>query len=261
MNTTKTESAQATHATDVTHVTEVSHAPHATDLPRRGANPRYSLRKGLGVWELVLAGQPALLKHEQGIFYVAWLLTHPPQEPIHAVALAAKALAYYDDGPVATTITDPATGRTLVVERNATLQQRNLALDDAEAAARLRRKQHELEAILDDEDQIEPVKAEARRDLAAICAFQRKHLAGYRGSTERCVRSIGFALRRFHRRLANAVDGRGNPHPVLRPFAEHLRQHLLIPSGRAAGHGGIRAHSAAAGCLTYEPPTGVVWVG
>ena len=39
----------------------------------------------------------------------------------------------------------------------------------------------------------------------------------------------------------------------------HLREHLLIPSGRGGGHGGVRAVTAFGGCFTYEPPAGVVW--
>jgi hypothetical protein len=65
--------------------------------------------------------------------------------------------------------------------------------------------------------------------------------------------------KRFHARLAKAVDAEGRPHPVLQGFARHLREHLLVPSGRGGGHGGARASWSGAGCFTYEPPPGVVW--
>ena len=68
-----------------------------------------------------------------------------------------------------------------------------------------------------------------------------------------------MAIKRFHARLAGAVDAEGRPHAVLRAFARHLHEHLLIPSGRGGGHGGARAASTTAGCFTYEPPPGVVW--
>ena len=68
-----------------------------------------------------------------------------------------------------------------------------------------------------------------------------------------------MAIKRFHARLAGAVDAKGRPHPVLQGFARHLQEHLLIPSGRGGGQGGARAGSARRGCFTYEPPRGVVW--
>ena len=51
----------------------------------------------------------------------------------------------------------------------------------------------------------------------------------------------------------------GKKHPVLQDFAWHLREHLLVPSGRDRGHGGARRGTAFGGCFTYEPPPGVVW--
>ena len=51
----------------------------------------------------------------------------------------------------------------------------------------------------------------------------------------------------------------GKPHPVLQGFAQHLRQQVLIPSGRGGGRGGARIATAPGGCFTYEPPPGVVW--
>jgi hypothetical protein len=55
------------------------------------------------------------------------------------------------------------------------------------------------------------------------------------------------------------VDAEGKPDPVLRAFARHLYEYLLIPSGRGCGRAGSWAVSIPAGCFTYEPPKGVVW--
>jgi len=41
--------------------------------------------------------------------------------------------------------------------------------------------------------------------------------------------------------------------------ARHLRKHLLIPSGRGARLGRVRAATGLGGCFTCEPPPGVVW--
>jgi hypothetical protein len=52
-------------------------------------NPQYAIRKGLGVWAIIFDYKEIVVKHEKGIFYVAWLLQHPG-ESIHAHDLMAK---------------------------------------------------------------------------------------------------------------------------------------------------------------------------
>ncbi len=204
---------------------------------------RYALRRGLGFWELTFEGRPAIFKHEQGAQYVACLLLDPPCEPIHAVALALKARE----------ISGKPAGPGEVV------QQRSLGLDDAAAVRALWRRQLALEAVLEDEQESEPVKAEALRELEEVTEFLRKSPWRSRGGAERCVRAVAMAIRRFYSHLAGAVDARGVPHPVLRGFAGHLREHLLTPSGRGGDHRKARALSPFAGCYTYDPPPGVVW--
>jgi hypothetical protein len=204
---------------------------------------KYGLRRGLGFWDLTFEGRQAVFKHDQGALYVACLLLDPPPEPVHGVALALKARKMNGQAP----------------EEAELIQERNLGLDDAEAVRNLRRKQRALERVLDDELAIEPVKAEARREREEILEFLRKNSWRTRDNTGRCVRAVAVAIKRFHARLAKAVDAEGRPHPVLQGFARHLREHLLIPSGRGGGHGGARASWSGAGCFTYEPPPGVVW--
>ena len=224
-----------------------------------GSPSQYALRKGLGIWELVFNGHRALLKHEQGVYYVAWLLTHPPSDPIHGLELATRALAFYSDSPAATTLIDPRTATTVVVPRDATIQQRNLALDDDEAAAALRRTEHTLEAIADDEGTSEPVKAEVLRELEEIYAFREKHAAQVADCAHKAVRTVRMGIRRLHRHLAEAVTADGNPHPVLRAFGAHLEQHLIFPSARYSSPRAGRVHVRLAGCFTYEPPAGISW--
>lgn len=72
---------------------------------------------------------------------------------------------------------------------------------------------------------------------------------------------LALKARNMSGHLARAVDAQGQTHPVRQGFAGHLREHLLIPSGRGGGHGGARAVAAPGGCFTYEPPPGVVWAG
>jgi hypothetical protein len=199
----------------------------------------------LGFWELTFGGQQAIFKHELGALYVACLLLDPPSEPIHAVALALKAREMGGQAP------GPAE----------VIQQRSLGLEDAAAVRALWRRQRALERVLEDDREIEPVKAEARRELEEITEFLRKSPWRSRGGAERCVRAVTRAIKRLHAWLARALDAKGLPHPVLRDFAVHLHKHLLVPSGRGGGYARAQAASGSAGCLTYEPPPGVIWVG
>jgi hypothetical protein len=206
---------------------------------------RYALCRGLGFWELTFEGQQAIFKHELGALYVACLLLDPPSEPIHAVALALKAREMGGQAP------GPAE----------VIQQRSMGLEDAAAVRALWRRQRALERVLEDDREIEPVKAEALRELEEITEFLRKSPWCSRGGTERCVRAVTRAIKRLHARLARAVDAKGLPHPVLRGFALHLHEYLLVPSGRGGGYARAQASSGSAGCFSYKPPPGVIWVG
>jgi hypothetical protein len=212
---------------------------------RQRDDHRYALRRGLDFWELTFEGRQAIFKHEQGAIYVACLLLDPPPEPLHAVALALKAREMGGQAP------GPAE----------VIQQRSMGLDDAAAVQALWRRQRALEAVLEDDRESEPGKAEALRELEEITEFLRKSPWRSRGGAERCVRAVTRAIKRLHARLAAAVDAKGMPHPVLRGFALHLHEHLLVPSGRGGGYARAQAGSGSAGCLTYEPPRGVIWVG
>lgn len=227
--------------------------PPATSAP----TPQYALRKDLGFWQLTFAGRHAIFKHEQGAYYVACLLLNPPAEPIHGMALALKTAALYGEPVAPTQVLDPATGQPLILDSDATFQQRSLGLEKAETAGALRRQQLRLEAILDDKDQWEPVKEEALRELQAIYAYQKQTNSQLQDVAQKTVHAVRTAILRFHQHLAAALDAQGQPHPVLRPFAAFLQQHLISPSGRHT----IGKHHAAgpAGCLVYQPPVGVTW--
>src|ERR1035441_9257445 len=211
---------------------------------RNNRNQRqYALCRGLGFWELTFEGRQAIFKHEQGALYAACLLLDPPPEPIHAVALALKARSMSGQGAGAVEL----------------IQQRSLGLDDAEAVRALWRRQRVLERVIEDDREIEPVRAEALRELEEITEFLRKNPWRSRHGAERCVRAVTVAIKRLHTRLAGALDAEGRPHAVLQAFARHLHEHLLIPSGRGGGHGGAPGANTPSGCFTYEPPPGVIW--
>ena len=202
----------------------------------------YALRRDQGFWHLTFGGRGAILRHERGLAYVAFLIMDPTEEPIHGLALTFKVQAM-EKGL--------AGGAGLV-------QERNLALDDAEAARRLFLKQRELERVVDDEGEAEPVRQEALRDLEAIYSFQRKNLSRTRNVAQQASDSVGKAMKRFYDRLAKAVYSDGRPHLVLRAFAMHIKLTILIPSGRCAGHGGCRPAGGCGGFFKYERTEGVI---
>jgi hypothetical protein len=221
--------------------------------------PRYALRKGLGVWDLIFDGEQAPILHEKGVFYVAWLLYNPPEYPIHAIDLAGKIPEIFRHQLGLPELVDPATGKPVLIESHARIQERSLALDDAQALRCLDREEKELEAILDSKDESESDKAEALRKLEEIIEFKSQYGRRSSDSARRAAHAVRSAIARFHEHLQSAVGQEGGPHPVLRAFADHIEKHVLVPSARYAGHGGPYARAGLAGCFTYERPGGVLW--
>jgi len=203
----------------------------------------YVLDRGLGYWALAFEGREMVFKHELGALYVAYLLLHPPKEPLHAVALALKARDRVGQG----------------AGPDELAEERSMGLEEAAAVRALWRRQRELERILHDRLEIEPVKAEALRELEEITEYLRQSPWLSRHGAERCVRAVTAAMKRFYSHLAGGVDVEGKPDEVLQAFAMHLREHLLILSGRGGAHTRKQALSGFAGCFIYQPRPGVVW--
>jgi hypothetical protein len=137
------------------------------------------------------------------------------------------------------------------------LQQRSLCQDDIDYLQKLRVERAELLEMIDDENEVEPVKLEAQEQLEAIDHALKSHLAKTVDVAARRIDSVRRAIDRFQRRLASALDAAGRPHPVLRAFGEHLLLYLLLPSGRRSRGG--RHAAAAKASYVYSPPSGVVW--
>ncbi|SPE54213.1 hypothetical protein SBV1_1770001 [Verrucomicrobia bacterium] len=219
---------------------------------------RYALRKGLGAWELIFEGRRAILKDEIGVPYVAWLLLNQPTEPVPALLLALRVEPPDRTCPGITEVEHPATGEIVLVERDAILQERSLALDDGDCLRGLWHEQRKLEAILEERNVSQVIKAEVQHDLEALQQFIRKQGWRTKIALSPATRKVGRAIRRFHQRLATALDATGAPSPVLRAFAAHLQDCLLVPSGRTGLRGGDR-HKMPGGSFIYLPPPGVVW--
>jgi len=267
--TTKTKTKRPSTATSASRLTSdlcpLTSAPNPLSailhLPR-SAPIRHSIRHHFGFWSLDFDGHRAVFDHEQGAYYVAYLLLNPPAEPIHGLALELKANAYYQqrpDEPCETLIVDPDTGKTNALLCDAAVVERHLCADDGEGLASLQRKIEELEAILSNDDASEPVKAEVQRELKELYAYQRKNLSVTLSAAQKAVRAVRQAIYHFHKTLASAVHADGEPHSVLRPFAHYLEQYLLIPTARYSKPSRVHSIARVAGCFTYEPPRGVKW--
>jgi len=203
----------------------------------------YGLRREANRWELTFEGRAASFKHELGALYVACLLGEAPNEPIHGVALALRARVRLGQAA------SPAE----------VLWERMMGLEEAASVRALWRRQRELDRVLADRLVIGPVKAEAQRELEEITEGLRQSPWLSRHGAERCARAVAVAIKRFHARLAAAVDAAGRPDVVLRRFAWHLHERLLVPSGRGGADTKAEAVVDFAGGFIYQPPRGVVW--
>ena len=196
--------------------------------------PRYAVRAGGAIWQIVYDWKAADWKPEKGLRYAAFLLKNPPREPIHGTKLAAMVFGYAD------------------------IQELSLGADEAAGRAAIEAEARELASVLAN-DCSEFEKEEARARLEVLAALRK--LTGQRPETnaEKMVRAVRKALHRLHGALAGEKGVDGKAHPVLVPFAEYLDKYLLRPSARCTGGRWTRRRAGLAGCFTYEPPDGVVW--
>jgi hypothetical protein len=216
------------------------------------------LRRGLGFWQLTFKGQHATLKHEQGLAYVAYLLLNPPDEPIHALDLATRIAVLNGKQVGMAEIVDPKSGQKVYLENHARIQERSPALDDALEMQSVLRQQNRLEDLLE-QDPVEPIKEEVERELIVLYDYETKHSGRTRDSAQKAVHAVRTAIKRFHQKLLKARDAEGLPNQVLRSFATHLNDYLLLPSAPCSATG-MRIRSEFPGCFTYEPPPGVRWL-
>lgn len=232
--------------------------PPSPAAPPAPPQPRYAIRKDCGVWRIIFDGHEFYIKHERGMLYVAYLLTHP-NESFHALDLMARIPEIYRRQLGLPEITDPVTGNQVTLESHSRLQERSLALDDRQAMRALFRRQQELEAILDDDSQSEPIKAEALRELEEIAQFQKHHGERNKDAAQRSVSAVRQSIKRLHLRLATASDIHGASSPLLRAFADHLQKHLLAPSLHHT-RGETHSTPGLAGSFAYQPPPATHWL-
>jgi hypothetical protein len=199
------------------------------------AAPLFRLEKHQAFWFLIRGNETAVLKHEVGLDYVAYLMAHPDQE-IHGLALAFKVrAARAGQNPDAVDV----------------VQERALALDDAEASRQLYLKQLKLEAIVDDESTPDPVKEEVQRELLEIYEFQKRNVLRTNTAAQKASDAVGKAIKRLHSRLTSGTAVTDSSARLVRSFATFILVHILVPSGRCLA-GGHRPEGSG-GYFIYKP--------
>ena len=197
---------------------------------------RFSLRNTLGFWELIFDGRFAVVPQDQALFYVAWLLVRRSAAPVHACELASKVYDRFGDHP------DFRDATPWICRHR----------DEIQIAKGLLKKQKALEAILDSEDELDPVKTEALHEWVALQDRQEACFEEIADTGEATARIVSAGLLDLYAWLSAAVDARGRPHPVARAFAHHLLVCILMPSHRASGQDRTAR-------FIYERPVGVAW--
>jgi len=92
------------------------------------------------------------------------------------------------------------------------------------------------------------------RALEAIYAYQKKNLSRTSTIAQKASDAVGKAIKRLHSHIAKATNADGTSNTILRAFADHIRQRILIPSGRNGAHGGFRPPHAYGGFFICQKP-------
>jgi hypothetical protein len=192
---------------------------------------RFSLRNDSGFWELTFAGYPAVLKQNPVLFYVAYLLSNPPNQPLSGPALASRVWAQFCNNR----------------DFNRDLRWLTRHFAEAGAAKVLRKKQRQLEAIIDSPYETPEVKNETLKELVLVYDLQATLALASPEPELTFLKNMGTGFRILIEDLATAVDFYGRPHEILQAFGRHLLLYLIIPSIRTGGS------------FIYERPAGVTW--
>jgi hypothetical protein len=231
--------------------------PAVPERPRPN-QPRYALHREGSLWQLTFDDGQAILKHEQGICYVAEMLSQP-RERVKKLNLAAKYSLPRSKGGGGIEIYDPATGRHEPPASMEPVHEAALAADDDEARRAYQARARELKETLDDPTETERAKVAAREELEAIAAHLSKDSRTVRDPTKAAADAVRISIHRFRRNLVERDDTVSSPLLVRRGFARHLQRYLLVPSGRYAAPGARKARGEQTGCLLYDPPAEILW--
>jgi hypothetical protein len=194
--------------------------------------PRYALHREGSLWRLAFDDGRAILKHEQGICYVAEMLSRP-RERVKKLNLAARYSSSRSQGGSGIEIYDPATGKYEPPASMEPVHEGALAADDDEARRAYEARARELKETIEDPTETERAKVEAREELEAIAAHLGKDSRTVRDPTKSAADAARIGINRFLRNLrqpANRPTARG-PRPGLAAGAA-IRRADRRPAGR-----------------------------
>jgi hypothetical protein len=201
----------------------------------------YRLVKEYKCWRLIYQGKEAVLADERAVRLVDYLLKNRPDEPIHGTELEVRV-----DGAA---VVNGEVGGVLQEAAGAKLNAGDNKI--------LKDKLRELRTASEDENLPESERANAAAELQILLSEVAK-VRKNGGQAGRVADRVRKALRRFIDDLKAANDSKGNPHAVLRSFAQHLEDCVWRPS--VGGRNRVGAIGKP-GCFTYVAPQGVVWSG
>jgi hypothetical protein len=226
--------------------------------PQHTRQRPYALRREGELWHLTFDGRPAVIKHEQGLYYIAETFRHPG-ERIKQLKLVAKYSARRSKAHNGVEVYDPATGQYVTPNAAEPVHQISLARDDQETRQVYRARARELKDILDDPTETEAAKAQAREELEDLIAHLGKDSRVARDPAKAAGDAVRCAIKKLLRNLSTPSASTASPGSVRQALARHIEQYLLIPSRRYAAPGARAARGDLTGCLLYEPPAGVHW--
>jgi hypothetical protein len=219
---------------------------------------RYALHRRGELWHLTLNGCPAVLKHEQGLCYVAEVFAHPG-EPLKKLNLAAKFSSPKAKGCGGIEVYDPATGRYDAPASTEPVHEAPLAVDDYEVRKACQEKVRELKEIIDDPTETEAAKEAATEELQKIVDHLRKDSRQVRDATKVAGDNVRNAIDRLLHTLNSAEGQVPSELAVRRQFAEHIQRYVVNPTRRYAAPRARKARGDLTGCQLYEPPAGISW--
>jgi hypothetical protein len=224
----------------------------------RPDQPRYALHREGSLWRLTFEDDQAMLKHEQGICYVAEMLNHP-RERVKKLNLAANYSTPRSQGGSGIEIYDPATGQHEPPASLEPVHEAALAADDQEARRAYQARARELKETINDPTETKRAKVEAREELKVIAAHLSKDSRTVRDPMKAAGDAVRVGINRFLRNLVERDDTGSSPLAVRRGFAKHLQRYLVVPSGRYAAPRARKARGELTGCLLYDPPAETRW--
>ena len=223
------------------------------------APPRFMLRRGSGQWTFVCDGLSGFTDDWKGMHYVEYLLKNPPQQPIHATELEAQVC---DTNPATAGITEiinPATGKVEPLLRTASLQERNLGIDDREANRAAWKDRKACQQIIEDTEASEAERRDAQREQDEISKKLNSAALSYKANAAKLYDRIRKVINRVCDKLGEKRTKEGDTDPAYEAFAEHIRMYLIARSKRFCGSSTSRQRTKTAQTFTYEPPDGVIW--